>query len=106
LPSSRAPPTGNAPYVLEADGTVILHFGPLTGGTQETLRFCTAHGRPHLSIDGSETPPEKAAQALGKFADELGIGTLNVAGPRLSKEPRAYDYAFATILALLRHLKS
>lgn len=38
--------------VLDSDGTLIIHFGELTGGTLKTAKLCDWHGKPVLLLDG------------------------------------------------------
>lgn len=88
--------------VLDSDGTVILHFGVLEGGTRQTRDCCKAHGKPHEIIDASLVAPEEAAPRLAAFIERHRIAVLNVAGPRASKWPGAHDYAYATMKHLLQ----
>jgi hypothetical protein len=70
--------------VVHSDGTLILTRGRPEGGTQRTVFLCREYGKPALVFDLDR--PLKAAD----FADWLqahGIETLNVAGPRESKQP-------------------
>jgi predicted Rossmann-fold nucleotide-binding protein len=92
--------------VDESDGTVIIHAGELEGGTAQTVAFCTSHGKPHLLIDSGALAPAAAAQRLREFVDRHRIAALNVAGPRASKQPAIYAYAYAVITLLLNAPKS
>lgn len=83
--------------VEESDGTVILYFGEIEGGTEETLEFCLKLHKPYKLIDAEVVTAHRAAQLVKAFVSEHGIGTLNVAGPRASKVPQAYDYAYGVI---------
>ncbi|MEW7978291.1 MAG: putative molybdenum carrier protein [Candidatus Sedimenticola endophacoides] len=78
--------------VIDSDGTLIVYFGYLSGGTELTVSFCMQRKRPYVLIDGNELSEERAAQKIGRFIRQRGIRVLNVAGPRASGEPRAYDY--------------
>jgi len=78
--------------VVDSDGTLIVHFGPLSGGTARTLEFCRKHRKPCLLVDGDATPPEEAVERVRRFIAENGIGVLNVAGPRASGSRAAYPY--------------
>lgn len=88
--------------VVDSDGTLVLHFGEPEGGTAQTVKLCFRHAKPCLAIDASEVPPERAAAQAVAWAAIHGIETLNIAGPRATKEPRAYGYALATTMVLLR----
>jgi hypothetical protein len=91
--------------VEDSDATLIIHYGEPEGGTRQTLEFCIQRGRPRLLIDAAATPPAEAAARIAAFVRERGIRSLNVAGPRASKQPLAHAYArdaLAGALALLR----
>ncbi len=87
--------------VVDSDGTLIIHFGPLTGGTRQTHRFCLRHGRPCLLLDGTRLSVEAAARRARAFVESQGIEVLNVAGPRASGDPRAYPWARAVVTRML-----
>jgi len=86
--------------VTDSDGTLIITFGPASGGTALTLAACRELGRPHIIIDGSTVLPEHAAREVVRFLRERGIARLNVAGPRASGEPRGHGYSYALVRAL------
>lgn len=87
--------------VADSDGTVILHDRLLEGGTLQTARFCSELGKPHLVIDRGAMDEAAAATAMAGFVAAHGIRTLNVAGPRASKQPQIYDWARAVITRFL-----
>ena len=87
--------------VEESDGTAIVYFGELSGGTEQTLLHCIRRKKPYKLIDGSEILPERGAVLLAVFVEEKSIEILNVAGPRASAEPRAYAYALEMVRRLL-----
>ena len=87
--------------VIDSDGTAILHGEPLEGGTLQTRNFCAAHGKPCLVIARETGDEAAAATALAGFVERHGIRTLNVAGPRASKQPLIYDWAYAVISRFL-----
>lgn len=88
--------------VLDSDGTAILYCGAPEGGTEQTLADCIRHRKPYKLIDAEEIAPARAAELLASFVAAHAIETLNVAGPRASKAPRAYAYAFDVVTRLLR----
>jgi hypothetical protein len=90
--------------VLDSDGTLILYFGVLSGGTAETRAFCERHGRPVLALDADGLSPEQAARRARAFVLRHGIATLNVAGPRASQAESGAAFARATVLALTEAL--
>jgi hypothetical protein len=87
--------------VQDSDGTLVLHFGPVSGGTQYTITCCRELGRPVCLIDGSEVPPEAASSVAQAFVDSHGIRRLNVAGPRASHCGQAYDYSRSVLRRLI-----
>ena len=87
--------------VLDSDGTAILYFGALEGGTLQTKENCIAHGKPFETIDAARATPEQAAARIDAFVRKHDISVLNVAGPRASKQPAAHDYARATLALVI-----
>lgn len=76
--------------VRDSDATLILHRGPLAGGTALTARIAARLGRPLLLHDLSAAPPAGDAGALRRLRDWLhrhDVRVLNVAGPRESQAP-------------------
>jgi hypothetical protein len=70
--------------VRDADATLILASGPLSGGTGLTAETAAAQGKPCLVADPF-SPPE--AQAVARWLAENEVRVLNVAGPRESIQP-------------------
>lgn len=83
--------------VRDTNGTVIIHFGRLEGGTRATHEFCTALGKPCLLLDAERLDAAEAAIRIAEFASAIGARRLNFAGPRASGAPEAYDYALAAV---------
>jgi len=88
--------------VKDSDGTVIIYLGKLSGGTEQTLRFCVEQRRTHELIDARNVSTEKAAQLIADFVRENKIDILNVAGPRASEWPEGYDYVSRALSAFLK----
>ncbi len=78
--------------VQDSDGTVIIYFGFLSGGTEKTLQFCLQENKPYLLIDADEVTASRAAARIAGFAQALAGKRINFAGPRASGEPRAYGF--------------
>ena len=87
--------------VADADGTLILFWRELTGGTRETLFIAEELGKPVLTLDLAAKPVEFAAVEAAAFVDVNSISTLNVAGPRESTHAGAAAAARELIAALL-----
>lgn len=81
--------------VATTDGTLILHYGPLSGGTALTKKVAIARKKPLLLIDLAKTvSPEEAR----RWIEQNAISNLNVAGPRESHQPGIYRLAFDFLL--------
>ena len=105
--------------VKDSDGTVIIYFDQLRGGTEYTLACCNQLHRPYQLIDAAKISIQDAAKLIDRFVSRLRdprglarlrrsapagsvvdlvrdhkIDILNIAGPRQSEWPEAYDYAF------------
>jgi hypothetical protein len=71
--------------VRDTGGTVIFSIGQnLSGGSHKTLELTEKHNKPCLYIHPGV---KEAGKKLGDFVADNEIQTLNVAGPRASKEP-------------------
>jgi hypothetical protein len=70
--------------VRDADGTLVLHRGPLSGGTALTVALARRLGKPCLLVDLAR-PPD--AEAVRRWLAEHRVAVLNVAGPRESQAP-------------------
>ena len=81
----------------DSNGTVIIYFDKLSGGTEQTVCFCVEQQRPHRLIDASRVSTEDAAKLIVEFVRNYAIDTLNVAGPRQSEWPEGYDYALRVL---------
>jgi len=88
--------------VQDSDATVIIYFESISGGTEETLLYCLNEKKPYLLIDGSGITEDSASKRIKHFIDENQISLLNVAGPRASKEKRAYEYTKQVITLMLQ----
>ena len=82
--------------VVDADGTLIVHRGPLRGGTFLTRQLAERHGKPWLTVDLNDPAP---FDEVHRWLDTNRVKVLNVAGPRESQSPgigqAAYDYLVA-----------
>lgn len=87
--------------VIDSDGTVIIYFDTLSGGTEKTLELCMTLKKPYLLIDATELSPQRTSERIKKFINHNAITTLNVAGPRASGEPLAYNYTLKSLQCFL-----
>ena len=79
-----------AKNIHEADGTLIVSRGALSGGSALTRQLAIQRERPWLHIDLDDHTAFRAAVAISKWLSENRIEVLNVAGPRASKDPQIY----------------
>ena len=81
--------------VRDSDGTVIFSVShELTGGSKLTAELTALCEKPCLHLSKEEHGTE-SAQMLGDFVRKHAIRILNVAGPRVSTEPAAGEFAAA-----------
>jgi hypothetical protein len=87
-----------------ATAALILHAGPVAGGTRLTLDVCEELGKPTLTIDVTAITPHMAADAADWIARDVlpRGGVLNVAGPRESEAPGIAARAAAFLRPVLR----
>jgi hypothetical protein len=83
--------------VVDSDGTAILYYETLRGGTRLTRSLCALLERPYILIDARRVLVDEAVESVVKFVEENEIRTLNVAGPRLSGWAAGYAYALGVV---------
>ena len=76
--------------VVESDGTLILYFATLRGGTELTYRLTQKHGRPHCLVNLRDPQTTDTVQ---QWIRENAIRVLNIAGPRASLNEAVYELA-------------
>ena len=84
--------------VIDSDATLVLYRSSLEGGTLKTFKYAGDLGQPCLKIC------LKRPGRMERVCDWLvsnRVRTLNIAGPRASKEPEIYQYAFDYLMKLL-----
>ena len=84
--------------VRDADATLIIAQGKLTGGAALTQRLATSLATPCLVIDPAEATSTATVRA---WVDEHAVRTLNVAGPRASTDPQIYELALGLLRKVL-----
>jgi hypothetical protein len=92
--NTKSYPKRTEQNVKDSDGTLIISHGLLTGGSRYTLEMAVMHRKLKLHIDLNKTPAFGAAQKVIGWINENRIETLNVAGPRASKDPRIYKSVY------------
>lgn len=87
--------------VEDADGTLVITNGPITGGTALTVRCARRLGKPLLIVDLREGGAERWVRELQDWVLRNQIRVLNVAGPRESQQPGIYDAARRLLTVVL-----
>jgi len=86
--------------IIDSHGTLIVAYGPLTGGSALTESLAIRHDRPCLVIDLELVSLAGAVDAVEKWLRKYGIETLNIAGPRDSGDPRIYDAVYELVMKI------
>ena len=74
--------------VIDSDGTLILHCGKISGGTQLTFKLAKRHHRPCLALDlANEVKQVVHITRVCDWIVRENVHVLNVAGPRESSSP-------------------
>jgi len=84
--------------VSDSDATLILYNNELEGGTRYTWQCAHDYKKPVKLIDLQQD------SNIGSVLEWLGkekINTLNIAGPRSSKQPEIYQQAYNYLIRLL-----
>ena len=88
--------------VTDSDATLVIYFGELQGGTEQTVLHCIRQRKPYKLIDATEIAATRAAELALQFIAAHDVSVLNVAGPRQSYAPAAHEYAAQALGHLLR----
>jgi len=88
--------------IIDSDGTLIITGGRLEGGTRLTLELALQKNRPCRVIDLRQ--PLELEQVIDWLV-ALEISTLNIAGPRESKQPGIADKTREIVENLLTLIK-
>jgi len=88
--------------VRDSDATLVITSGPITGGTALARDTALRLGKPVLVVDLSRGSVAEAATAVVQWLDSLPSPLrLNVAGPRASHWPDAYEQSQSLVRAAL-----
>jgi hypothetical protein len=79
--------------VRDADATVLISRGALSGGSHLTLAEAIRQGKPVMHLELGRSGRDGAEQELKRWLSAVEPRVLNVAGPRASEEPDIYDRA-------------
>lgn len=88
--------------IRDSDATLILSHGPLDGGSLYTRIKAEELNKPWLHIDLTKSSPEQASKMAKDWVTKVHPRTLNVAGPRASKDPAIYGKTDRILRQLLK----
>jgi hypothetical protein len=85
--------------IKESDGTLILNLGLLERGTKKTFNYAQSIGKPCfvVQIEADITP-----LSLRAWVERYNVKSLNIAGPRESRRPGIYEWAYIFLQSQLR----
>jgi hypothetical protein len=84
---------------------MILYFGNLSGGTEQTQLHCIRRQKPYILIDGREVPVPTAIELGLEFIQGENVEILNVAGPRRSRWSGGQDYAREVLSGIIQAIR-
>lgn len=87
--------------VDDSDGTALIYFSSLKGGTRLTRNLCALEKKPYVLVDAGRLSVEQAIHAVRGFIEDHRIGVLNVAGPRASGWQQGRGFSLAAISGVL-----
>jgi hypothetical protein len=87
--------------VVDSDGTLIIYFDRLFGGTEATLGFCMKAHKPYLLIDATAVSVNRATRKVLGFLVDTNVARLNVAGPRASDASTAHGYTESLLMRVI-----
>lgn len=76
--------------VIDSDGTLIISYGTLSGGSAYCRQMALEYQRPLLHVDLMQLDPGQAAKLIHSWIGLHHIKTLNVSGPLSSEDARIY----------------
>ncbi|MDH3714509.1 MAG: putative molybdenum carrier protein [Gammaproteobacteria bacterium] len=87
--------------VIDADATLVLSRGALSGGTALTVELAQSLGKPFLHLDLDTMAFPEARDRLREWLSVNAPSVLNVAGPRASEDPSIHSASEAVLVAVL-----
>jgi len=92
----------NRANVADSDATLVMTYGPATGGSKRTVEFAKEYGKPVLSVD-LDRPREEVVPAIVEWlkSDCPDRCVLNCAGSRESKAPGIQDAVTRTMIEVI-----
>ncbi len=89
--------------VRDTDGTLILNTGRLQGGTAFTAKVAESYKKPCLIVDLDEGI---VSMIIATWMTQNNIKSLNMAGPRESKQQGIYKKAYLAVEKLIQNFNN
>jgi hypothetical protein len=89
--------------IIDSDATLIITGGRLEGGTRLTLELAQQHDKPCLVVDLRR---ELEVDQISLWLTSMAVDTLNVAGPKESKQPEIAAKTTELVGKLLKQLRN
>ncbi len=87
--------------VADADATLIVSHGALTGGSALTEKIARRLSKPCLHIDFNQASMAEALDKTAHWVEHHRVCVLNVAGPRSSSDPQIYELTRLLVVSLI-----
>ncbi|HYA86788.1 MAG TPA: putative molybdenum carrier protein [Nitrospirota bacterium] len=88
----------------DADTTLVITDGALSGGTRATIEFAKKMGKNYLWINLKEVTREEAIAKIIEWLNKQKPIVLNVAGPRESGAPGIYSKVHGILMAVFQQM--
>ena len=92
--------------VRDSDATLIIYEGKLKGGTSLTFHHAKDIGKPVFLFKVAPFLIDEILEQAIHFIKINQVEILNIAGPRASQWPEAYDSSFTIIPKLIHRINS
>ncbi len=99
---SESYPARTRRNIVEADATLIISHGPLTGGSALTANIAQKMNIPYMHLDLNRLSGEVRLKKVQAWLQEIKPVILNVAGPRASSDSRIYQLSYDIVVELLK----
>lgn len=89
-----------------SDATLILHNGKVAGGSRLTQVYAEALNKPCFALNFGKFELIEAFPVAKRFIQSREIKILNIAGPRESEWPDAYQSSYDLVSVLVAPMKN
>lgn len=86
--------------VANADATLVINMGSLSGGTYQTIRFAQTLRKPHILVQIDQHSDFQAVSHIRQWLSANCFGVINIAGPSEEKCHGIYAKAYEVLTRL------